>query len=91
MKKINKIKKHLARLIKQKRERPKSEMKIRNEKGVVSTDTTEIQGIIRYYWGRRAVPRWWRNRMGRPLFLPQIYQKIICIRSNFHKTTFESW
>ena len=29
--------------------------------------------------------------MGRPLFLPQIYQKIICIRSNFHKTTFESW
>ena len=27
LKKINKIKKHLARLIKQKRERPKSEMK----------------------------------------------------------------
>ena len=40
--KINKIDKHLARLIKKKRERTQIN-KIRNEKGEVTTDTTEIQ------------------------------------------------
>ena len=44
--KINKIDKHLARLIKKKRERTQIN-KIRNEKGEVTTDTTEIQRIIR--------------------------------------------
>ena len=47
--KINKIDKCLARLIKQKRERTQIN-KIRNEKGGVTTDITEIQRIIRDYY-----------------------------------------
>ena len=42
--KINKIDKHLARLIKKKRE--KNQIKtIRNEKGEITTDNSEIQGL----------------------------------------------
>ena len=48
-KKIKKIYKHLARLIKKKRERTQIN-KIRNEKGEVTTDTTEIQSILRDYY-----------------------------------------
>ena len=47
--KINKIDKHLARLIKKKRETAQIN-KIRNEKGEVTIDTTEIQRIIRDYY-----------------------------------------
>ena len=47
--KINKIDKPLARLIKKKRERTQIN-KVRNEKGKVTTDTTEIQRIIRNYY-----------------------------------------
>ena len=47
--KTNKIDKHLARHIKKKRERVQT-TKIRNEKGEVTTDTTEIQRIIRDYY-----------------------------------------
>ena len=43
------IDKLLARLIKKKRERAQIN-KIRNEKGEVTTDTTEIQRIIRDYY-----------------------------------------
>ena len=46
--KINKIHKPLARLIKKKRERTQFK-KIRNEKEV-TTDTTEIQSILRDYY-----------------------------------------
>ena len=46
--KINKIYIPLARLIKQKRERTQINQ-IRNEKGEVTTDITEIQRIIRDY------------------------------------------
>ena len=46
--KINKIDKPLARQIKKKRERTQIN-KIRNEKGEVTTDTTEIQSILRDY------------------------------------------
>ena len=49
--KINKIDKYLARLIKQKREWIQIN-KIRNEKGEVTTDITEIQGIIRDYYNQ---------------------------------------
>ena len=46
--KINKIDKPLARLIKKKR---KNQIKkIRNEKGEVTTDSAEIQRIIRDYY-----------------------------------------
>ena len=47
--KINKIDKPLARLIKKKRERTQIN-KIRNEKGEVTTDTEEIQRIMRDYY-----------------------------------------
>ena len=47
--KINKIDKPLPRLIKKKRERTQIN-KIRNEKGEVTTDITEIQRIIRDYY-----------------------------------------
>ena len=47
--KINKIDKPLARLIKKKRERTQIN-KIRHEKGEVTTDTAEIQSILRDYY-----------------------------------------
>ena len=47
--KINKIDKPLARLIKKKREKTQSN-RIRNEKGEVTTDTAEIQTIMRDYY-----------------------------------------
>ena len=47
--KINKIDKPLARLIKKKREMTQIH-RIRNEKGEVTTDTTEIQRIMRDYY-----------------------------------------
>ena len=47
--KINKIDKPLARLTKKKRVRTQIN-KIRSEKGEVTTDTTEIQSIIRDYY-----------------------------------------
>ena len=47
--KINKIDKALARLIKKKWEKTQIN-RIRNEKGEVTTDTTEIQSIMRGYY-----------------------------------------
>ena len=47
--KINKIDKPLARLIKKKREKTQI-IRIRNEKGEVTTDTAEIRRIIRDYY-----------------------------------------
>ena len=47
--KINKIDKPLARLIKKKREKTQIDT-IRNEKGEVTTDTAEIQRIMRDYY-----------------------------------------
>ena len=47
--KINKIDKPVARLTKKKREKNKIN-KIRNDKGEVTTDNTEIQRIIREYY-----------------------------------------
>ena len=47
--KINKIDKTLARLMKKKREKTQIN-RIRNEKGEVTTDTAEIQNIMRDYY-----------------------------------------
>ena len=47
--KINKINKPLSRLIKKKRERTQINP-IRNERGEITTDTTEIQRIVRNYY-----------------------------------------
>ena len=51
-KKINKIDKPLARLIKKKREKNQIS-KIKNEKGEVKTDNAEIHRIIRDYYGSK--------------------------------------
>ena len=55
--KINKIDKPLARLIKKKRERTQIN-KIRNEKQEVTTDTAEIQIIIRDYYKQLYAIKW---------------------------------
>ena len=47
--KINKIDKPLSRLIKEKREKTQIN-RIRNEKGEVTTETAEIQSIMRDYY-----------------------------------------
>ena len=47
--KINKIDKPLSRFIKRKRERTQINT-IRNERGEIKTDTTEIQRIVRNYY-----------------------------------------
>ena len=47
--KINKIDKSLARLIKKKRENTQIN-RIKNEKGEVTTDTAELQSIIKDYY-----------------------------------------
>ena len=47
--KINKIDKPLARLIKRKRQKTQIN-RIRNEKGEVTTDTAEIQRVMRDYY-----------------------------------------
>ena len=47
--KINKIEKPLSKLIKKKRERIQINT-IRNERGEITTDTTEIQRIVRNYY-----------------------------------------
>ena len=63
--KINKIDKPLARLIKKKREM--TQIKIsRNEKGEVTTDTAEIQRIMRITTSNYMPIKWttwkkWRN------------------------------
>ena len=49
LEKINKIDKPLSRLIKKKRERIHINT-IRNERGEITTDTTEIQRIVRNYY-----------------------------------------
>ena len=48
-KKINKMHKQLARLIKKQREKNQTN-KIRNENGEITTDNTEIQKIIGHYY-----------------------------------------
>ena len=38
-----------------------------------------------------AVPRWWRNRTGRPVSPPEIHRKIIWTLSEYYKTNSECW
>ena len=55
--KINKADKHLAKLIKKKREKNRIN-KIRNEKGEVTTDNTEIQSIIENIISHYILIKW---------------------------------
>ena len=55
--KINKIDKPLTRLIKKKRERTQIN-KIRNERGEITTDTKEIQRIVRKHYEQLYATNW---------------------------------
>ena len=54
---VNKIDKTLARLIKKQREKNQIN-KIRNENGVITTDNTEIQKIIKDYYQQLYAKKW---------------------------------
>ena len=69
--KINKIDKPLARLIKKKRERTQIN-KIRNDKGELTTDTAEIQSILRDYYKQH-----YAKKNGQPGRNRQILRKVI--------------
>ena len=58
LEKINKIDKPLARLNKKKREKTQIN-RIRNEKGEVTTNTAEIQRIMRDYYKQLYMPIKW--------------------------------
>ena len=64
--KINQIDKPLARLIKKKREKTQIS-RIRNEKGEVTTDTAEIQRIMRDYYKQLYTKKWTPGRNGQIL------------------------
>ena len=83
--KINKIDKLLARLIKQKREKNQIN-KIRNEKGELTTDSAEIQRIIRDYdeqlYGNKMDNLEEMDRYLEKFILARLNQEKIEIRDN---------
>ena len=84
-KKINKIDKPLARLIKKKMEKNQIK-KIRNEKGEVTTDNAEIQRIIREYYeqfyGNKLDNLEGMDRFLEEFNLPRLNQEEIEIMNN---------
>ena len=88
--KINKIDKPLARFIKKKREKNQIN-KIRNEKGVVTTDNTEIQRIIRDYYeqlyGNKMDNLKEIDRFFKKFDLPKLNQQEIEIVNNLNTST----
>ena len=74
--KVNKIDKPLARLIKKKRERTQIS-KIRNGKGEITTDTAEIQRIIRDYYKQL-----YANKMDNHEELDKFLERYNCPRLN---------
>ena len=83
--KINKMDTHLARLIKKKREKNQIN-KIRNEKGEVTTDNAEIQGILRDYYeqlyGNKIDNLEEMDRFLEKFNLPRLNQEEIKIMNN---------
>ena len=79
MKKINKINKHQDKIIKQKRKRTQIN-KIRNKKGEVTTDITEIQRIIRDYY-----MQWYANKMENLVEMDKFLEKYNFPRLNQDK------
>ena len=83
--KINKTDKPLARLIKEKREKNQIN-KIRNEKGEVTTDSAEIQRIIRDYYeqlyGNKVDNQEEMDRFLEKFNLPRLNQEEIEIMNN---------
>ena len=85
MRRQNKIDKLLASLIKEKREKDQIN-KIRNEKGEVTTDNTEIQRIIRDYYeqlyGNKMDNLEEMDRFLEKFNLPRLNQEEIGIMNN---------
>ena len=83
--KINKADKHLAKLIKKKREKNRIN-KIRNEKGEVTTDNAGIQRIIRDYYeqlyGNKIDNLEEMDRFSEKFNLPRLNQEEIEIMNN---------
>ena len=88
--KINKIDKPLARLIKKKKEKNQIN-KIRNEKGEVTTDSVEMQRIIRDYYeqlyGNKMYNLEEMDRFLEKLDLPRLNQEEIEIMNNLIMST----
>ena len=78
--KINKIDKPLGRLIKKKREKTHIN-RIRNEKGEVTTDTAEIQRIMRDYYKKR-----YANKMDNLEEMDKFLEKYNLLRLNQEET-----
>ena len=74
--KINKIDKPLARLIRKKREKTQIN-RIRNEKGEVTTDTAEIQRIMRDYYKQL-----YANKMDNMEEMDKFFEKHNLLRLN---------
>ena len=75
LKKINKIDKILSRLIKKKRYKIQI-ITIRNERGEITTDTTEIQRIVRNYY-KELYAKKFENLDGMDTFLEKYYLPIL--------------
>ena len=88
--KINKVDKPLARLIKKNREKNQIN-KIRNEKGEVTTDNTEIQRIIREYYEQLYANKMDNleemDKYSEKISLPRLNQEEIEIMNNPIKNT----
>ena len=78
--KVNKIDKPLVRLVRKKRERTQIN-KIRNEKGEVTTDTTEIQRILRDYYKQL-----YANKMDYLEEMGKFLERYILLRLNQEET-----
>ena len=76
---INKIDKPLARLIKKRREKNQIN-KIRNEKGVVTTDNAEIQRIITDYYEQL-----YGNKMDNLEEMDRLFEKFYLLRLNLEE------